>query len=146
MNLRVKELPTLIPQINKAMATCTCRFPWLHMLGLPSRITDLCYACWSASPLSSAVCHTLCHTQAATLEQDGHCCTQGVIRNHSRIQRAHNHDPLLAGQPYLHPAEFFTSSSSIKAERESSRVPTCCEVRWTLVLTCTVKNYCALLT
>ena len=42
-------------------------------------------------------------------------CIQGVIRSQDPKS---SHDPLLAGQPSLHPAEFFASSSSIKAERE----------------------------
>ena len=96
------------------MATCTCRFPWLHMLGLPSRITDLCYACWSASPLSPAGSRALCHTQTATFEQeDGHCL---YPRSHQKSASKETWSSLSRAAIVI--SSFFASSLYIKAERE----------------------------
>ena len=116
MTLRVKELPTVIPQINKAMV-----YMYIYWVFLPVSLTfvlhvELLLLCHQLSVMLSDILK-LQHLSKMMVT----VCIQGVIRSHSRIDpksQAHNHDPLLAGQPSLHPAEFFASCLSIKAERE----------------------------
>ena len=75
MTLRVKELPTLILQINKAMATCTCRFPWMTHAGssLLYHWPLLCMLKCFSSVTNWRSC-----SQSATFEQeDSHCLYPG---------------------------------------------------------------------